>query len=321
MPYPSSGASLRADILTVVEEAQGVDSMFIGDKVFPAYEQPAKTGQYPKWKLGNGELLNADVTVRSPGTAYGRIIRAYDTDSFLCEDRGIEEAVDDTYKKDVSRYFDAEAASAKICLRKIRIGHESRVSAAVMSTTNFGSGLTPIAAYTAANLATINFVADVKQAIAALEGVGVIPNTIVMSKAVFDRVALSTIFIGYLRGSKSTDSRVNASASSVVEVLRDDGIENCYIGRAPKNSAAKGQTFATTPIWPNTYIWVGYVAGGDPMNGGAGRTMVWNEEGGLFVAETYRDEQHRSDIIRVRQNTAEKVIDGTAGKLITTSYS
>lgn len=321
MPYPTSGASLRSDVLTVVEEGQGVDSMFIGDKIFPPYEQPAKTGQYPKWKLASGELLNADVTIRSPGTSYGRTIRSYDNDSFLCEDRGIEEAVDDTYREDVSRYFAAEVASAKISLRKVRMGHEMRVSAAVMSTTNFGSALSPTAAYTAANLATINFVADVKAAITALEGVGVIPNTVVMSKAVWDRVALSTIFIGYLRGSRSTDSRVNASAQSVVDVLRDDGIQNCYIGRAPRNSAAKGATFATTPIWPNTYIWVGQVEGGDPMNGGAGRTFVWNKEGGLFVTESYRDEQHRSDIIRVRQNTAEKVVDGTCGRLITTTYS
>jgi hypothetical protein len=45
---------------------------------------------------------------------------------------------------------------------------------------------------------------------------------------------------------------------------------------------------------------------------------VWTEDSELFTTETYRDEKRRSDMVRVRHNTAEKVIDETAGELIAT---
>jgi hypothetical protein len=49
--------------------------------------------------------------------------------------------------------------------------------------------------------------------------------------------------------------------------------------------------------------------------------MVWEEDASsLFVVETYRDEPRRSDVIRVRQHTDEKVINENAGTLITTGY-
>ena len=52
--------------------------------------------------------------------------------------------------------------------------------------------------------------------------------------------------------------------------------------------------------------------------GGAGRTLTWSADSSdLFTVETYRDEARRSGVIRVRQHTAEKVVDSTAGELIT----
>jgi hypothetical protein len=39
------------------------------------------------------------------------------------------------------------------------------------------------------------------------------------------------------------------------------------------------------------------------------------------VTETYRNETRRSNIVRVRQNTTEKIVDATQGTLITTQYS
>jgi hypothetical protein len=39
-----------------------------------------------------------------------------------------------------------------------------------------------------------------------------------------------------------------------------------------------------------------------------------------FVSETYRDEARRADVLRVRQNSAEKVIDGSSIIRITTGY-
>ena len=62
---------------------------------------------------------------------------------------------------------------------------------------------------------------------------------------------------------------------------------------------------------------------GDFTGGGVGRSIVWGADspGGLFVSETYRDEKRRGNMIRVRMNTDEKIIDETAGELITTQWA
>jgi len=320
MAYSDAAAVLRSDINTLVEEAARTDEMFIGLKVMPEWGVPEKSSHWPKFRLSKGELLKNDVTKRTPTGSYGRVTRAYENDNYTCEDYGLEELVDDTYKADVSRFFQAEVVAAKQVLRTVMIGHEVRVAAALIDTNTF-TATNPAVDYTEANIATINLVKDIVDAAGRLNDKGVIPNTIVMSKNVFNRTRRSTLLLNYLRGVLGNDAAKLASAQDVAKVFADEGIQNLYVGRMPKDGAKKGQSYSASSIWPDTHIWVGYVAGGDPMAGGAGRTVVWNKEGGLFVTESYRDEGRRSDVVRVRQNVDEKIVDATSGELITTNYA
>ena len=99
-------------------------------------------------------------------------------------------------------------------------------------------------------------------------------------------------------------------------------MDNLYVGKAPKNGNQKGQAYSGSFVWGTTYIWVGNVAGGEYQAGGVGRTIQWDKDTtGLFTPETYRSDERRANILRVRQNVAEKIIDETAGELITTSYT
>lgn len=316
----ASAAVLRQDINTVLLEGSSVDQMFIGLDVFPVYGSEAKDGQYPKFKLANGELLNDDATTRRPTGAYNRVERVYDYDTFSTQDRGLEELVDDTYIKDVARFYAAELTAAKQVYRQVRIGHERRVAAALMNSSNFTATGAAVA-YTEANIATIDLVKDVSGACSRLVNKGVIPNTIVMSNNVFERVSRSTLLRDYLRGSMASDAKKLATAADITAVFAGRGITQTLIGKLPYNTGKKGAAYSAAQVWGDSYIWIGKVAGGDFMEGGAGRTIVWNPEGQVLVTETYRLEERRSNVVRVRQHTAETIIDGTAGELITTSYS
>ncbi len=318
MAFSSAGATLRGDINTLLTEGTDADKFLIGEKVAPVYESPVQQGQYPKFQLALGELLNNDAGTRTPGASYGRVKRAYTSDTFDCLDRGLEEVVDDAYARNVSRFFDAEVAAAKQTLLQIKLGHEYRVAAMFQNTTNFGTAVNSNVAYTEALLTTINFPLDVLAAYDALAARGVIPNTIIMSNPVFNRLRRSTILQNYVRGNRPTDSNLLLRPEDLAAALN---IENIYVGYSAINSKQKGQPFSGTPIWNNTYVWVGKTASGDFMNGGAARTIVWNQEGGIWVTESYREEQKRSNIVRVRQNTSEKAIDTNAGYLIATQYS
>ena len=49
-----------------------------------------------------------------------------------------------------------------------------------------------------------------------------------------------------------------------------------------------------------------------------GRTFIWEEDApGMIVTEQYREEQTRSDVYRVRQNTDECIQFAGAGYIVT----
>lgn len=313
---------MRADISAKIEEAAGADQFFIGHQALPEMPVDAKSGQYPKIKIAEAELLSPGATERSRSGAYGEVARNWTYDTYDCVDRGLEEPVDDTDQKDLARFFNLEVSAARWVLRNMRLAHEARAAAALMSATNFGAGTNSLVAYTEALLTTINFPGDVLAAIDRVEDNAQAPNTIVMSKAVFSRVARSTLLGNWVRGQLKGNIEMPVNAENIAASFRDFGIERVLIGRARYNSAKKGQAYSAAQVWGTTYVWVGYVnpAATMPTDGGAGFTFVWNAEGGLWVSESYRDEKRRSNMVRVRQNTAEKITDGTAGTLITTQW-
>jgi TM2 domain-containing membrane protein YozV len=318
MSYLTSGATLRGDITTAVIQAANADQGFIGSEVFPVYNSSVRAGQYLKLKLGNAELLNSDASKVAPGSSYPRTSRAFDNDNFTCSEFGLEEVVPDALAADVARFFGLETETAKLLLRNITIGHEAEVASALFDSGTF-TATNPLVNYTVTNLSTINFVADVAAAKQRLLKNGLIPNAVIMNQEVFDLVRRSPLaqnqFFGVI---SNTGGRLLSEA----EIAAVAGVEKCLVGKAAKNTAAKGLAFSGGFILPTTYIAVGYVAGGDFAAGGVGRTIVWSEDTSApFVTESYRDEIRRSKILRVRSNRAVKVIDETSVELITTNYS
>jgi hypothetical protein len=319
--YPNSGATIRHDLNTVVMEASTADNFFIGPSLLPFWGVDAKSGTYPKLTKAITEMLKAGSTDRERGGSYGRVKRAWTNDTYDTADRGLEEPVDDCDAKDAGRYFDVEAIAAKLVLRSMKLSQEIRAAAAIMNATTFGAGTSPTVAYTAGNVATIDFVLDVQAAIERIADNAEEADTIVMSPTIYNLVRRSTLLKAFLVGSNLPGANVNTS--TIQQAFSAEGIKQVLVGRARYDSAAKKatQSYTAANVWGNTYIWVGKVGSGDPYNGGVGRTLGWNAEGGEFVTESYREEAIRSNIVRVRQHTIEKIIDSSCGTLITTTWS
>lgn len=318
---PSSGATIRADLNLKVEEAQMADDFFIGTRAMPPLGVDAKAGTYPKLQIAAGELLTNSATERSTDGSYGEVTRQWTTDNYDCVDRGLEERVDDAQAKDVARFFNLESTAARLVLRQMQLAHEIRVAGALINAGTFGAGTNSGVAYTEANIATISFIADVLAAIERVRNNGTNPDTIVLSSTVYNRIRRATLVQNFVTGSIGKGAEV--TGGTLAQAFADEGIRQVLVGKARYNSAKKGQAHSAANVWGNTYIWVGKANQNalDAKDGGAGFTFYWNAEGGLFVTETYREEKRRGTIVRVRQNTTEKVVDATAGTLITTQYA
>jgi hypothetical protein len=321
MAYTNSQATPRSDIYALMMQApMAGNELFIGDKVFPVKGEDLKRGIYMKASLGNAELLNGDAKPRANGDGYQRVNRKYDTDTFDAQEYGLESVIDDAYAAETERFFGLEVTEAMLLERSLRISYEVRIAAALMNATTF-TATAAGTAYTEANLATISLPADVAAAKLRLLKNGHIPNALVMSASVYERISRSTLLQNQVFGvvPKSAGQYLIPSDADIARAL---GVDQILVGRAPKNSNAKGQTYSGSFIWSDTYVAVAYIAGGEYTAGGVGRTIQWSKDTtGLFTPETYRSDERRSDILRVRQHTAEKVIDTTACELITTSFA
>jgi hypothetical protein len=320
--YTNAAAVFRGDLAGVVEQAKDWESNLIGTRVMPILNVPVRAGQYPSFKLKEGQLLKSDVKNRSPYATYARGTRAFTQETYTALEYGYEEAVDDTIAADVSRFFDAEVVATKLCLRKLLLAHELRVSSAIFNASTFTSTNSGTA-YTTANLATFDVGLDVEAAIDRLLATGESRDNlrVVMSNPVYTRIKASTKFQNRLRGTGlSTDTILNASQQAAAEVF---GVAEVLIGRASYDSAKEGLAFSSSQAWSNDYIWVGSVtdASSGYFGGGAGFTLNWSEYGSPTGVFTYRDEAIKSNIVRASHYVAEKVVNSNAAQLVATQYS
>jgi hypothetical protein len=316
---PISYTTIRADIAQAVFEGlNNKANLFIGAEVMPIFSSDVKSGAYLKLNLGDSEGLNDDALQIAAGANYPRTSRRFTSDSFATTEYGLEEVLPDSNRRDLDRFFDTEVNIAAMLLKNIQISHELRVATATFA----ANGLTAIsagAAYTEANIATFDLPADVAAAKLDLAKYGVMPNALIMSQPVFERVRRSIKVQNQIFGVVPSNSTRLLSEQEVASAV---GVDRVLVGRGARNTAKKGQAYAGGFIWGNTHMALANISGGDFAGGGFGRTIVWAEDSPVpFVSETYRDEARRSNVLRVRQSATEKVIDGTSIIRITTGFA
>jgi hypothetical protein len=297
-------------------EAVHQEKHFVASSLLPVYGSEREVGRYPKFRIGKGELLKKESQKRGATGTYNESEEQFEWDSYQTQEYGHEKRVDDTVRKQMRDFFDSDMVTAKFCMNKLMLDYEVEAAAAIMDPAVFTAAAAKVN-YTENLLDTIDFPFDLNATIEALTLNGEEPNTIVMSLSVYNRLKRSKLLQTYLYGHlNTTQGGSNITPSLVAEAF---GIPNIVIAKKSYDRGIKGKT-DVVPVWGNTHIWVGEVQGGDFMNGGAGRTIIWDadSEGGLFTTDQYREEKRRGDMIRVRSNRVIKIVNPNSGRLITT---
>jgi hypothetical protein len=319
MPFNTTDAVPRQDISTLLMEAVHQEKHYIGQYVLPVYPSAREHGRYPKFRKGKGELLKAESQKRNATGTYNESMNEFEWDSYMTEEYGHETRVDDVVAKQMGDFFDAEMVASKSCMNKVMQNYEAECAAALFDNTTF-TATNGSVAYTEANLATIDFPLDIQTQLEALTLIGESPNTMVLALPVWNRLRRSKLLQTYLYGHLNTSvGGANISTEAIADVF---GIQNIIIAKKSIDNGIKGKS-NIVPTWSNNYIWLGEIQGGEFMNGGAGRTIIWDadSEGGLFTTEQYRDENRRSNKIRVRSNRVIKIVNPEAGRLLTTQWA
>ena len=319
MAYTNSGAVSRPEISQFLEESAKADNFFVADKLLPTHTVSARAGRYPRIKRDKGQLLKYGSTLRAPSGSYPEIDRATEWDTYSVVERGAEERIDDVLAEEMASFFSAERITSKLLMRYLKLDYEKRVADTLFDSSTFNSTNMTVA-LTEANLATVDFAKDLLEAIERMQRKAEVPNTLVLSQAVFNRVRRTTALQNFLFGNNIGNGYRLVGPKDIGAAFN---IPNVVIAAATYDTAKKGQTPSLAPVWSNDFVGLLNVQSGDFSGGGVGRTLVWGADspGGLFTTESRRDDARRSDLLRVRTNSIEKVLDDGSAELIATNFA
>ncbi len=307
-------------------EAAGQEQLYIGQLIFPVYPSSREVGRYPKFRIGAAELLKAGKgygsTKRNETGTYNEIERKFEWDSFQTEEFGLEERVDDVVARRMESFFDAEVVTGKQLMNSLMLDYEMETAAKTFDTATFGD-TNAGALYTEANISTVDIPADMNAMIERMTLIGEVPTTLVLSLKLWNYIRrtqkLQTYVYGYLN--------VNQGGSQITEQMFANvfGLKEIFIAKKSVDIASKNVNASVnvTPVWSNDWIAMVRRAEGDFMNGGVGRTIIWDADapGGLFTSESYRDEKRRGNMLRVRSNRVIKVVSPNCVSLLDTGAS
>jgi hypothetical protein len=331
--YNNTDSVPRSDISTVLMEAIGQEKLYIGQLIYPVYPSGREVGRYPKFRIGAAELLkggtNYGYTKRNETGTYNEIERKFEWDSFQTEEYGLEERVDDVVARRMESFFDAEVVTGKQLMNSLMIDYELQVAAATFAPLSLGGLFTTTHTsqlYIEANISgatPVNVPFDMNAAIERMTLLGEVPTTAVMSLKLWNYIRRSQLLQTYVYGYLN----VNQGGSQITEQMFANvfGLQEILIAKKSVDLQPKSTSFATniTPVWPADYIALVRRAEGDFMNGGVGRTIIWDADapGGLFTSESYRDEKRRGNVLRVRSNRILKTVSPNCVQLLDTGAS
>jgi hypothetical protein len=309
-------------------EAVAQEKLYIGQLIFPTYPSTREVGRYPKFRIGAAELLkggtNYGSTKRNETGTYNELSRKFEWDSYQTEEFGLEERVDDVVARRMESFFDAEVVTGKFLMNSLMIDYEIETQLKTFDPTTFPD-TNASTMWNNTNLTTMDVPADMNAVIEKITYLGEVPTSVVMSLQLWNLIRrsqkLQTYVYGYLN--------VNQGGSQITEQMFANvfGLQEVIIAKKSYDPTLKGSTVAPStavvPVWPSDWCALVRRAEGDFMNGGVGRTILWDADtpGGLFTSESYRDEKRRGNMLRVRSNRTIKVVSPNCVQLIDTGFS
>lgn len=311
----SSDAIVRPDLGTLAYEfsLQAAQQGFIGQIVLPGFSTRLQSAKYPV--IPAEAILEVSDTQRAPRSAYPRGDWEFDWEDYSCKENGWEEPLDDVEAAMFRDYFDAEVVAVNRATLMVLRSQERRVADKVMNTTTFENGA---AAKAWNSYADADPLADIEKAKEHFRfNVGLKANALIMDEEVLRHISMCEAVMERV---KYTSPNAIRGQLTIEQLKAYFGVENIVVAGAVFNSAKKGKPKKIEAIWPKDKVLLARISSGgqDLKEPSLGRTFIWEEDApGMIVTEQYREEQTRSDVYRVRQNTDECIQFAGAGYIVT----
>jgi hypothetical protein len=316
MPSPTTSlATLRPELAASLMEFDLMMDAgnFIGQRVFPVFNVQKQSGAFGKVKLKS--LLQSRESTRTALGGYNRSDWEFDDDSYTTKENGLESRLDDREKEMYSDYFDASLMCTMRAQRGVLENQEKRIAAKVFNASTY----TPTAITNEwddyPNATPITDVEAKVQAIWSASGLW--PNAMVINRKVFRNLRNCAQIIDRLKYQGFVDVRAENINEQALAAVFD--IPMLMVAGGTKNIANEGAEASISSIWSDEYCWIGRVATTmDFKEPCVGRVFHWAADGSQErgLVESYREEQTRSEIFRVRHDVDEKELHTASGGLL-----
>lgn len=304
-------------------------SGFIGHLVLGARMSNIQAGDVPLLPIE--QVLQSQSTVRAPGAGYSRGQFEWNKYSFVTNEYGWEEVVDDRLSRIYADLIEQEEISNQRAMDFVLREFETAAATTMFSTGTF-TNAAAAAAWSVKGSATP--IADVHARILAIENAtGIRPNAVVLDRSLLREARRTDEVLDALKYSGMDDpKKITLGAFATlwdVDFVLVAGADNSAAinSMVPvKNTANIGQTASLSRIWDATKVGVGRIAvTRDPQEVCVGRTIMWSEENaGLgsdeslaVVTEEYRSDEVRGNVLRARMDYQQKLIYTNLWNIIT----
>jgi len=311
MPSPASPSTFQRPDLGMHFEQYDLAAAalgYIGPKILPMFNVALQTASFSRITVAS--LLEDIKTERAPGAGYERGSYTFEQDSYACIEHGTEEPIDDAERAIYAYSFDVEEQGANRCLGRLMRGQEKRIVAPILASSNTtataGIWSTPATGKPFTDVSLARSVVRIRT--------GIRPNAVVMDWEAFEAARACDEVLNRIKFWGGDDP---AFVNTAV-LARAMDVDFVFISGGMKNTAGHGLAAVLSPIWDKTKCAVISVPkSGDLREPCYGRTFQFTGDGGAGVIEQYREERTRSEVIRARHWTAEKVLYSGAVQVVT----
>jgi hypothetical protein len=240
---------------------------------------------------------------RSPGAEANEVNFSVSTDNYFCDDHALEAAIPDEERDNADPAIQPDIDRTEFLTEKIALNREIALAGALAQ-----AGGVPGAALSGEDLwdnpDSNPFAVFAEARASVLLGTQRLPNLLLLSSPVFE----------VLRNHPAVVERIkHTSAGIVTEDLLAQlaGVARVVVGRAYKNTAARGQAPVMVPVW-GRHAYFLHVAARPGLKQISGvYTFVWTGASGGTdgtVVERWREPRRKADMIRVQKYYDHKIV-------------
>lgn len=320
MPRPTGDTTIiRPDLGVIVYEHQ-VNAHrfgFIGLRVLPIIPVALQSSSYPM--IPAETMTSVPDTQRAERSGYHRDDWKFEDGSYACREHGLEQLVDDRERERIEGVYsamDVDEIAVNRGEHRILLAQEKRIADKVFDTSTFTNEAVGVPWSTLATATPTSDIADCKSDIR--KSCGIMPNTLIIGYDTFENLTrCQDITSELVYTDPMSMSTIEAQIQKLASIFK---LEHVLVGGAIMNQAKRGQKFSPKDIWSSSYAMLCTISSGGPdlEEPCLGRTFMWTQDSdGNPTVETYREEDKRSDVYRVRHDVDEKFIMTGCAKLLT----